>query len=246
MSKVNAKLKGFMVTVTADGDVSCVETNHRYMDIYVMAFSEETPTTLRFLVNGEDEANVIEKAKAMAKDVYSRRKTAFPYLGKSYRSLDVFKKTPIQLCAESFKTVYFYEWDDMIHPKDTDKLPEGFAHADGDVHIREKQPLRKKKLSRWKIFNKTAKTLMTKGYTKRINAHIKKMDANDDILIWAWHNEIPPPIDHQKGLYCPILRFRCFYSTHYMAGRTIPFGRILSAKRALLPSSRREKSVCFL
>lgn len=188
MSKVSAKLKGYMVTVKPDGKTECVETHHRYLDIYVMAFSEETPTTLRFLVNGTDDADVSEKAKKMAEDIYSRRNKDFPYLGRSYRSLDVFKGTPIQICTESFKTVYYYEWDDMIHPKETDKLPDGYARTNKDVYIEQKKSTSKKNVTKESLLNKTLRTLMTSEFKNRTQAYLNSLSGSEKVVNWATEN----------------------------------------------------------
>jgi len=177
-----------MVTVPPKGAASCIETHHCYRDVYVMAFGVESPTTMRFLLNAVDEKEAKSEAKKMAKDIYTRREKDFPYLGKSYRSLDVFKGTPIQICPESFKTVYYYEWDDMIHPKETDKLPYGYARTNKDVYIAQKKATSKKNATKESLLNKTLRTLMTSEFKNRTQAYLDSLSGSEKVVNWATEN----------------------------------------------------------
>lgn len=197
MSKQRVKKQGFMVTVPPKGAASCIETHHCYRDIYVMAFGVESPTTMRFLLNAVDEKEAKSEAKKMAKDIYTRREKDFPYLGKSYRSLDDFKNTPIQICSEFFKAVYYYEGG-MIHPKETDKLPDGYARSDKDIfdkNTSEQNSQKLKRLSRSAIY----RIINSRKFVESEYNYVSSLPASRKKYVWIIKNMCDLQDKHTKA-----------------------------------------------
>lgn len=135
MKEIKKDTKGYMVTLLPNGEASCVETHHRYREVYVMAFDEKTPTTMRILVNGKNECEAEKNARTVAEDIYNRR-NRFEFLGMSYRNISMFKDTPIQMCPEAMKAVYEYSYELIMMPNETDKLPDGFSRTNMEVSMR--------------------------------------------------------------------------------------------------------------
>lgn len=253
MKQKKDKQNSYEVTIDQTGKPHCKKICCAVLDIYVMAFSEETPTTIRFLLNAFDEKEAIEKGQEYAKDVFSRRDKSFPYLGKSYKSLEVFKKTPIQLCPDYFKTVYEYEWEDMIHPKDAEKVYKNFAYSIFDETCSVNCLQKEHAASKAKNLLSIREILFSDEYVLRSKEHILKFVSNCKTEKWVIENmkELQTNSTTAENSVLMFLAYRkvpfvfqapfCFGKNTYFADFYLPEKKIIVEIDGLYHSKRKQE-----